>query len=253
MGATGFFVSNSKNDKYLITNWHVVTGRSPINPQLSNYNGCIPTSLTFRLHAGNHQSISLSKFNDFEVALNSHEGDRPTWLEHPTHKNSVDIVAIKLDDWEQISEKCSVLTAESWPDADPSIKLSAMDDVFLFGYPWGLKSIGEMPIIKRGNVASEPDLDQNGLPRFLIDCRATPSMSGSIAIHRHSGIYMPNGKMDDATVFGTVESIAGIYSGRLSNAENEESQSGAISEIGIVWRWENVLEIVENGTPGWKL
>ena len=45
---------------------------------------------------------------------------------------------------------------------------SVTDDVFVIGYPLGLSGSssvrGAMPIYKRGSIASEPELNYDGLP-----------------------------------------------------------------------------------------
>lgn len=87
-----------------------------------------------------------------------------------------------------------------------------------------------------GFIATEPDLDYDRLPMFLIDCRTRKGNSGSPVIaHRDPGPHL----MDDGTmtIWGTpVHRMMGIYSGRM----NEES------DIGMVWKASALQELIES-------
>ena len=61
---------------------------------------------------------------------------------------------------------------------------------------------------------------------------------------------MPDGKMSDNTIFGTVTKFLGVYSGRLTNSELEESYEDEISEIGKVWKASVLDAITQQGLPG---
>ena len=56
---------------------------------------------------------------------------------------------------------------------------------------------------------------------------------------------MPEGQMTDDSIIGTITSFLGVYSGRLTDIENEE-----ISEIGIVWKGTVLKEITEGDVSG---
>lgn len=47
--ATGFVVENDKK-KYLVTNWHVVSGKHPVTNQITDKNGRIPDSILLWHH-----------------------------------------------------------------------------------------------------------------------------------------------------------------------------------------------------------
>ena len=107
---------------------------------------------------------------------------------------------------------------------------------------------GAIPIYKRGSIASEPLLDYDGRPRVLIDCRTYSGMSGSPVVVSHSGIWMPEGEITGDSVIGTVESLLGIYSGRLGVRAWLETEG--VSEIGVVWKLRTIDEVVDQGVPG---
>jgi len=80
-------------------------------------------------------------------------------------------------------------------------------------------------------------------------------MSGSPVICAHSGLWLPGGKIAEDSAIGTVETLAGVYSGRLKMQEPSEDAKAAdrISEIGIVWKKRALDEIVEQGIASTKL
>lgn len=246
---SAFFYKRDSDWVYLITNWHIVTGRSPYNAQESK-TGAIPTKLAIKLH----EKLGGGKVNpyrhiDHEITINDHLGQSPIWLEHPDQRFQIDVVAIRIpltDEWLAKSEfRC--LEEE---DVEERYQPSPMDDVFIIGYPWGLSSGGGvLPIFKRGSIASLPHIPHDRLPRFLIDSRTTSGMSGSPVIAKHDGTWSPNGVFDDESIIGTVFNFVGVYSGRLES----KSSDGEISDIGIVWTKSALDQVLAGNVTGTKL
>lgn len=85
-----------------------------------------------------------------------------------------------------------------------------------------------------GHIASEPDKEFNGLPAFLIDCRARKGQSGSLVIGRFlpGDVVSHKGKLYSAKK--EMIDYVGIYSGRI----NKES------DLGIVWKMVVIRDIV---------
>lgn len=94
---------------------------------------------------------------------------------------------------------------------------------------------GALPVWVQGAIATEPTVDWDGLPRFLIDSRTRQGQSGSpVVLYREAGITTDeDGK--HFIVPGPHERFIGVYSGRVSPD----------SDIGIVWKARVVREIVE--------
>jgi|GEM_PF-1000216 len=261
--ATGFFIENSKDELFLITNWHVVTQRSTLTPSFSK-NGAVPTQVKFELHRQHENGIRLEDTEEICVGINVQDGEHPRWLEHPRYGNAVDIVAIPLSGIVSIkqpltdldtTDKFAAHPINRFPDLDKSYSPTAMDDVFVIGFPWGLAGAGRiLPIYKRGNIASDPIVPQRNLPRFLIDCRTTSSMSGSPVLARSQGIWAPDGLKFDTSI-NPVINFVGVYAGRLESKDfaNASNSKPEITEIGIAWRAELVTEIIEKGVSGTKL
>lgn len=56
-------------------------------------------------------------------------------------------------------------------------------------FPFGLAGGGSLAIWATGLMATEPEIDYNNQPTFLIDCRARPGQSVSAVIaHRNGGM-----------------------------------------------------------------
>ena len=259
--ATGFWFIGERTDCfYLITNWHVVTGRKPTDPMVSK-TGAVPVKLT----ALAHQAIGGGRVNPnligaFSFELNDPDGEAPRWLEHPTLRHRADVVAIKIEMAPQASsfaELAFIGDQALFEPAEP-FEPQVLDDVFVLGYPWGLTGGNlAMPIYKRGTIASEPELNQNSLPRYLIDCRTASGMSGSPVIVVRSVFGAPHGAAGEP-LFGRIGSFAGVYSGRLEASEMPQDQGllqtigerDAMTEIGIVWRRSVLEEIVQAEVRG---
>src|SRR5687768_13895496 len=88
--ATAFFVTRAAT-RYLITNWHVVTGRHPDTHACLSKTGGIPSRLVVRLHR--HQAELA--FENWAIDLIGAEG-QPLWLEHSGFGSKVDVVALPV-------------------------------------------------------------------------------------------------------------------------------------------------------------
>jgi hypothetical protein len=227
---------------YLITNWHNVTGRHPATLQLlDTRSGGIPD----RFQIDVHQKGALGRWRQVLARLYlDEERERPRWLVHPQHGRQVDAVAIgvNVDD----HTECFPINAlESQRDMTTSIG----EDVFVIGFPKGVTGGGLLPIWKRASVASEPNLDRDGLPSFLIDTATREGMSGAPVIARsNSGSYRT---ASGATVMsmagpgvGRPTKFLGVCSGRLPGQSEIEAQ------LGIVWKARVIDEIVDGGRLG---
>ena len=116
--------------------------------------------------------------------------------------------------------------------AKTPIRVYPSKSVSIIGYPNGLSAGGKFPIWKNGHLASEMDLDYNGLPIFLIDATTRSGMSGSPVIIRDSGLVL----MEENSQPGMFTKFLGVYSGRIDKT----------SEIGRVWKPKVILDIIHN-------
>lgn len=213
--ATGSIILHKQNP-YLITNRHVVTF---IDPQ-----GARANELTINYHSTKGLGSWIKKI---EPLYDSNGNYR--WIEHPDG-NSIDVIALPLrsNDSDIRIFFFDLSLAQADMLAAPSMPVS------IIGFPFGLTMAGGWPIWKTGHIASDPDLDYDQKPSFIIDATTRPGMSGSPVVLRSytsyvskNGIYNVDGK--------THTRFMGVYSGRLRDD----------SEIGLVWSPKTILDILD--------
>lgn len=96
---------------------------------------------------------------------------------------------------------------EDW--ANTPVKVRPSSSLTLVGYPYGYyDKTNSLPIWKTGSVASEPSVDFDNKPLFVIDISAFPGMSGSPAFVISNGTYETEG---GGTTVGSARKFMGIY------------------------------------------
>ncbi len=212
--ATGFTIGLADR-YYLITNWHVVSGRDADTNACLDCNAAIPD----RLIASFHRKDALGAWVRLELPLRSAEGC-PLWMEHPLG-SIVDVVAIPLDiPADVVVYPLDVSLAQTDVTVSPAMPVSVI------GFPLGLRAGENWPIWKTGHVASDPDIDfQPDRPAFLIDATTRSGMSGAPVILRLNGGYSTS-EGGYVIAGGMTTKFLGVYAGRIHDA----------SEIGRVWR-----------------
>lgn len=214
---TGFTVQNGTQN-YLITNWHIVTGRNP-NTKESLNGPCDPDVIKVWFF-----TLTIGKWLLKTIRLRDELGNK-LWIEHPMG-SYFDVVAIPFVPSDDIYIKNLDLETAKIP-----LKMYPSREVSIIGYPSVLSAGGKFPIWKKGHVASEMDLDFETKPVFLIDATTRSGMSGSPVVLRESGMV----EMEDHITTGRYTKFLGVYSGRLDND----------SEIGRVWKPIVVTEIIK--------
>ena len=220
--ATGFIVKKD-NINYLITNWHVLSGRHPETNKIL-YSKGIPKQLLIWHHGKKLGTWHLKSEN-----LYNGSGEK-RWKEHKLG-SKVDIVALPLEEIDNDIELYPLDLSLANTDMLPEVAMP----VSIIGFPLGFSGAGRFPIWKTGHIASEPNLDYNGKPLFLIDATTRGGMSGSPVVLRLSGGFKTK---DGGTIIsqtGYTTLFIGVYSGRLPRD----------SEIGKVWRPRLISEIVK--------
>jgi Trypsin-like peptidase domain len=243
--ATGFFYRHD-NHLFLITNWHVATGRHFETFECLNKQGGLPDRLRIMLFGGGHLlggSGQLGEAMDFELTLyrdsdsNQHP-EQPLWWEHAAWRRRVDIVAIPLD----IPPEVKVNTIDA-VNTVPSMLLTVSRDVFVLGYPKGISGGRGLPIWKRASIATEPAIDLDGLPKMLIDTATREGMSGAPVIALADGDFEVEGMPPAYRKPGRVYRFVGVYSGRLGRDEMQ-------AQLGIVWKAPAIQELLQAPSLG---
>jgi hypothetical protein len=224
--ATGF-VSTRRRLPYLITNRHVFTGRDNNTREVLDKDALTPDRIYVWFTATRPHVHSLRWQGGFYDLYDDEK--RARWFEHPTHGAAVDVVAIALPapaipDIRYNPYDLDVPEGQSRP--------RVTTDVQVVGFPFGRASVGDalngpVALWTRGTIASEPEVDYDGLPRILVDARTRYGQSGSPVLidGRGEGLKF---QMEWANLLG-------VYSGRI----NKES------DLGVVWRLSAIREIID--------
>jgi S1-C subfamily serine protease len=220
--ATGF-VMNHGGKHLLVTNRHVVTGVNNDSRMVLSPSGAVPD----RLHVKLHGEVPGKWYDGW---LNLVDRDqRPLWVEHPSMGPAADFVALKLP-----SDPRFAYYPYANEGEETDIDVVPTDAVSVIGFPFGLSTMGAFPIWSTGFVASEPELNYDDKPLFLIDCRARPGQSGSPVVAFRSGGFVNHSDGKAALHSGPVQRLMGIYSGRI----NEQS------DLGRVWKLAAIRELI---------
>ena len=219
--ATGFCVRKG-DSTYLITNWHVLSGRNPDTGGLLSPTGAVPDEVRIVHHA----TAGLGNWVVATQPLLDGTGRRK-WIEHPLG-HTIDVVALPVIPQNGVSYYPLDLDL-----ADFDMLVQVAMPVSIIGFPFGLTTVGAFPIWKTGHIASDPDLDYGGRPAFLIDATTRGGMSGSPVVLRLYGGYATS-RAAMKLGGGPGTRFLGVYSGRIHDQ----------AEIGRVWRPSVVREIL---------
>ncbi|PZF76106.1 hypothetical protein DK847_15865 [Aestuariivirga litoralis] len=229
--ATGF-AAIVDDRVFLISNWHVFSGRNAHTGQPLNISHAIPDAVRFNLHVREPFGAVI----DCQVQLHD-EDENAKWIMHPTGQE-IDVAAIALPFLPKN------IAAYSLPmlGQTASMRVQVSQDVYILGYPSGM-SLNEMfPVWKRASIATEPGLDIAGKPFFLVDTASRPGMSGSPVIARSVGSYIDTS--GNTGMGGVFTKFIGVYSGRMGAASQDDAQ------LGVVWKAHVVDEVLKNGIHG---
>ncbi len=220
--ATGFIV-NKDDESYLITNFHILAGRDPLTFDPVHPSCGIPDSVKI-LH---HYGANFGSWKFFSYSLKD-KNNRPLWIEHPSIKH-VDLVALPI----KIQDANIKILPFNLSLANTDLIPAPAMPICVIGFPLGITSGGAWPIWKTGHIATDPDLDYDSRPSFLIDATTREGMSGSpVVIRLNGGFNTRSGNMILAGGFTT--KFLGVYSGRINDD----------AEIGRVWRPHLINEIL---------
>jgi len=177
---TGFFVEFTDNQNriipVLITNRHVVQGS---------------TTGVFVLTDSNEDGTPrIGKYT--KLILDSFES---RWIPHPDP--ALDLCAIPLAPLLNMVRKpffYRALNPGLIATSEDMRELSVLEEVVFVGYPIGLwDQTNNMPVVRRGVLATLPSLDYEGRKEFLIDAACFPGSSGSPVLLCSVGPYVTKG------------------------------------------------------------
>ena len=254
---TGFFYECGK-EWFLITNWHVVTGKDPFNKSPMFEGGCLPTYIRPKFFAyipGTNGSTPVAQRIDIY-----HE-TKPLWYEHPELGSKCDVIALPLN---RPSSCPEYMHNAANRISSMRIPVEPGGVVFVIGFPMTISVGAGLPLWKSGYIASEPTYDvtldgqladigglKEGitLPAFFVDAQTREGMSGAPVFAQYVGNWdskAPYAGLDStkpefwnrSDVFLGSRGIefVGCYSGRVLGREQEAA-------LGLCWR-SDVIEYV---------
>lgn len=218
--ATAFIVERSTK-RYLVTNRHVIRGEQP------NDLPVLPDELVVMQHVPG----PVGRLTWMPRTEKLYAEGEPRWYEHPSRPLEIDVAALPL----ATDVGIDVYTYDLWA-ANRMLSVRVSEELHIIGFPFGETGGGALGIWVRGFIATDIEMDWNGLPRFLVDSRTRPGQSGSPVV-----AFSPAGAPTHMASGGVqfldhdLEEFFGVYSGRI-NAE---------SDLGIVWNSQVVREIIE--------
>ncbi|WP_313057742.1 trypsin-like peptidase domain-containing protein [Agrobacterium cavarae] len=263
------FTAKFGPDFYLVTNWHVASGRNPITNKLSSQLAAIPDKIKFHVTVITEERVDDDRksttlyFKPLEFDL--YKNETPTWLEMISGDHRIDVALFPLnsavEELQQGGTRLAFieagevtlkrgLTLEDSSTPFPGEGVSYFypqvgSEVFVLGYPKGIELAGIFPIWKRASIASEPQatITSGGYvyeDLLYIDALTKGGMSGSpvIAIAKEGELYVTDDGVAVSMVDGTAH-LVGVYAGR-EGVTNEELEFS----IGRVWKTATIGSIV---------
>ncbi len=239
---TGFFYSlNKKEDQHvpvIITNKHVIEGASKgrFILTLQDSDGGPKVGANHRFEIDNFQSF---------------------WRSHPDM--SVDLCAMPLAPLLRLAEQQGkqffyvTFDKSLIPTTSEINDMMGMEKITMVGYPNGLwDRVNNLPIFRRGVLASDYKRDWNGKKEFLIDAACFPGSSGSPVMLFDIGSYQSK----KGNFFGSsrIKLLGVLYAGPQHTVEGEikivmvptQQKAVAIAEIpnnlGIIIKSERLID-----------
>lgn len=244
---TGFFyVRERENEKvlFLVTNYHVLTGSSPEKREAPKGN-----NIEWFFHADKEDS---SKVKPIRFPLFNREG-KPIWITSPSYPDA-DLAVIPIP--VVLAQDCDIrCISEKW-HSESDLLVRPTTPGTLVGYPYGYyDKRNSLPVWKTGSIASEPEVDFDGKPYFLLDISAFPGMSGSPAFAISYGTYEST---SGAAKVGGVRKFLGIYASMqmlnkqlyLEQLVHADPMLGVKDqeslELGHVWKASLIIDLINS-------
>jgi len=246
---TGFFfglagASGGIETVFLVTNYHVVTGLPPLTEGR-------PGGDRIRIIIHEDQ-FNTQRVRQVELPLYDRAGE-PAWIQSDSYE-AADLVLLPLPPAAYADAHLPVFTEDH---TQVDIKIRPSSGATLLGYPFGFYDTRHfLPIWKTGHVASEPDVDFEGRPAFLVDVSAFPGMSGSPVLAVANGVYEA---LDGSVRTGKVIRLLGIFSAMpVIRREDPVDPTGYRTEtrsvetslqLGYVWKAALIADLARRYQP----
>jgi len=258
VGSGSGFFRRYQERYWLITNWHVLTGRHPDSPQ---------TLLEGFPDSPTHFELVLPQRDDPNHFVPSapfplYDQGKPLWTEGTALGSRADLIVDLATVPFEFSDSDMPLFECVDDFLDESLMLRVGRDVLIVGYPFGIRAENPHAIWKRGFVASEPAILIGGQPKFLIDSPGRPGMSGSPVFMIKAGLGV-SAETKRLLLGNALDAISGLDADELANAPEVNIlrfagvYSGSIGDaklerlrVGVAWHAFAVDRLSSQPSPG---
>ena len=266
--ASAFFFETD-GDWFLITNWHVVSGRDFMTREPLSKPFAEVVSLTAKLASYDIGERQEGTFAIMPQNIQLYQGEQPIWFEHPKLGPSCDVIAIPMNKPDTCPKFMHNAANRISKD---NIPIEPGRTVFVIGFPCAISIGFGLPLWKSGYIASEPHYDVNlggklrdygglergiNIPAFFVDAQTRSGMSGSPIFTRFHGSWDTQDpyrsvnpdepgfwNRNDVAIFGSEGTMfVGCYSGRVGRVESEAT-------LGLCWRADVIETICRGRKPG---
>ena len=221
----------------LVTAWHNLSGlHHTVRKPLSRLGG-IPDRVRYHYIATSPQT-----FQNAEIPLYlDDELTQPRWFVHPVCGSYFDMAFIRIN-----IEGAEIACVNDTVSIPPAAVRPGYD-VFAIGFPQGVQLISVLPVWKRGSIASHPDVPVEGHPKFYIDMAGRGGLSGAPVYRMQQGLIVDPTANGHSISIGNRTEFLGLYSGRAVDQLPPDARSGESTDLGFVWRYDIVLEMLNGG------
>lgn len=217
---TGFFYAFGEQT-YLVTAWHVLSGRDFQKGQSISPTGAWPSHVTIWWNPDRQPGREKSPQR---LPLWNEAGD-PNWIELRNGYEWIDVAVLPV----HVPPGAQAYEVNELHQG--SVPRGMGNDVFILGFPLANQPL-KLPIWKRGSLASEPHIPELIQPYWFVDTASRSGMSGAPVIRRS---YEP--ELSSASFLNLLynpghqglTTFEGVYSGRFKGQTPEDAQ------LGIVW------------------
>jgi hypothetical protein len=259
--ATGFFfygLLEGKPNLWLVTNWHVLSGRNALDPTIVLHRqGSVPNRLRLSLILRPGQpEYNQPLYDPPPQLLNQQQTSElyenngsASWYQHPI-KNVCDVGVLNA---RPFVERFLIHGINQIAEQN-DMAIQQGNAVFILGYPLGFSHFIDTPIWKSGCIASEPHLETVeetaiGGGRVIIDATTRQGMSGAPVIMREKTHYLAeNGEIIQ---HANATRWIGIYASRpnilIGAALSDEDRR---PEIGYFYKSGAVQKTITDGIRG---
>lgn len=235
--ASGFIYKYSSKT-YLVSNWHVFSGRNAMSCKPLDKNCALPSKIKV------HFPVEGDLGNKIvvEYQLKDELLGKFNWLEHDKG-NLVDVALLEIEVDDEygiypINEINESKNINGFPDG-----FYVGQEVFILGFPLGVMGGGGLPVWKKASIAVEPylSIDDSNL-KMLVDTASRKGMSGAPVIFASvpNANVLYDGRKQPIDIRAS-RLFLGVYSGRICGGDEFAAQ------LGVVWKEQSIREIIEQG------